>query len=65
MVRGKQFIFILDLSWQMSAKGAVEPIQIVGSIHTIHTAGASAVAVETERRHASNDIRITDKVRSA
>jgi hypothetical protein len=47
---------------QMIAKCAVEPVQIIGSVYTVDTTGASAIAVETEGCDPSNDIGITNKV---
>ena len=64
MVRGKSFSFIFDRLWQVLAEFRIEPVEIVGSIHTINTACAGASAVETKGGHACNNIRITNKIRS-
>ena len=40
----------------MGTKRIVEPVQIIGSIYTIDTTGASAITVKTKGGDASNYI---------
>jgi hypothetical protein len=50
---------------KLSAKRALEPVEIVGSVDAVDAARAGAVAVEAVRGHAADHVRVSDEVRAA
>ena len=48
----------------MGPERAVQPIQIIGAVNLVYTAGTSAVTVETKVSHTSDHIGIVNEVRA-
>lgn len=49
----------------MSAKLAVQPIQVIGSIDPVNSAGTGAIAVEAKGSDPGHDQRVTHEVGTA